>query len=312
MPVTGWPAMVGHRLIQSPSTMSSLQAESLFAVAGKVVLVTGGSRGIGKMLASAFVKNGATVYISARSANDCNASAVELSALGPGTCVSIPADVSKLSEVERLVQVLEAREEALHVLVNNAGTVWAQPLDEYPDEGFSKVLTLNLQRVFTLTQKLLPLLRAGAALGGRTGNVFNDPSRIINVCTGPRLLTLKSTLHQIGSVEGLGVPDHDTYAYSAAKAGLHHLSRHLAGRLGQEGILTNTIACGAFRSKLTAEMLDTAGHIFMSQIPTNRLGTPEDIGGTALFLASRAGAYVNGATITLDGGFLVNMPSCKL
>ncbi|KAI9461781.1 hypothetical protein HD554DRAFT_2290770 [Boletus coccyginus] len=276
--------------------MSSLQAESLFTVAGKVVLVTGGSRGIGKMIASAFVRNGATVYISARSGKDCDASAAQLSALGPGTCISIPADVSRLSEVERLVQELEAREKALHVLVNNAGTVWAQPLDEYPDGGFSKVLTLNLQRVFTLTQKLLPLLRAGATQGGQTGDVFNDPARIIN----------------IGSVEGLGVPDHDTYAYSAAKAGLHHLSRHLAGRLGKEGILSNTIACGAFRSKLTAEMLDTAGDIFISRIPTNRLGTPEDIGGTALFLASRAGAYVNGATITLDGGFLVNMPSCKL
>jgi len=150
--------------------------------------------------------------------------------------------------------------------------------------------------VFTLTQKLLPLLRAGAAQGGQTRDVFNDPARIIN----------------IGSVEGLGVPDRDTYAYSAAKAGLHHLSRHLAGRLGKEGILSNTIACGAFRSKMTAEMLDTTGDIVISQIPTNRLGTPQDIGGTALFLASRAGAYVNGATITLDGGFLVNMPSCKL
>ncbi|KAH0838191.1 hypothetical protein J3R83DRAFT_6443 [Lanmaoa asiatica] len=277
--------------------MSSLQVESLFTVAGKVVLVTGGSRGIGKMIASAFIRNGATVYISARSAKDCDASAAQLSALGPGTCVPIPADVSKLSEVERLVQELKAREKVLHVLVNNAGTVWAQSLDEYPDEGFSKVLRLNLQRVFTLTQKLLPLLRAGAAQGGQTGNVFNDPSRIIN----------------IGSVEGLGVPDHDTYGYSAAKAGLHHLSRHLAGRLGKEGVLSNTIACGMSDSPaVTAEMLDAAGDIFISRIPINRLGTPEDIGGTALFLASRAGAYVNGATITLDGGFLVNMPSCKL
>lgn len=165
--------------------------------------------------------------------------------------------------MESLVHELEAREKALHVLVNNAGAVWAQALDEYPvgpfvrlfltrcfharqEEGFSKVLTLNLQRVFTLTQKLLPLLRAGAAQGGQTGSVFNDPSRIINVCTSHETLSLMflSLFHQIGSVEGLGVPDHDTYAYSAAKAGLHHLSRHLAGRLGKEGILSNTIACG--------------------------------------------------------------------
>ncbi|KAF9229131.1 NAD(P)-binding protein [Gyrodon lividus] len=276
--------------------MSSLQVESLFGVAGKVVLVTGGSRGIGKMIASAFVRNSATVYISSRSANDCDATAKELNVLGPGTCVPIPADVSKFSEVERLVGELSAKENALNVLVNNAGTVWAQPLDDYSDEGFSKVLTLNLQRVFTLTQKLLPLLRAGAAQGGRTDTVFNDPSRIIN----------------IGSVEGLGIPDHDTYAYSAAKAGLHHLSRHLAGRLGPEGIVSNTIACGAFRSKLTAELLDTVGDVIISQIPITRLGAPEDVAGTVLYLSSRAGAYVNGATITLDGGFLVNMPLSKL
>ncbi|KAF8560231.1 NAD-P-binding protein [Imleria badia] len=292
--------------------MSFLQAESLFSVTGKVVLVSGGSRGIGKMIASAFVRNGATVYISARSVKDCDASAAQLSTLGPGTCISIPADISKLSEVERLVQELEAREHALHVLVNNAGTVWAQSLDEYPVGSIAIHLDLKLTCIagrrllknpyFKSAKNLyfntetLPLLRAGAAHRGQSGGVFNDPSRVIN----------------IGSVEGLGVPDHDTYAYSAAKAGLHHLSRHLAGRLGKEGILSNTIACGAFRSKLTAEMLDTEGDIFISRIPTNRLGTPEDIGGAALFLASRAGAYVNGATITLDGGFLVNMPSCKL
>ncbi|KIJ68603.1 hypothetical protein HYDPIDRAFT_173282 [Hydnomerulius pinastri MD-312] len=276
--------------------MSSLQVESLFGVAGKVVLVTGGSRGIGKMIASAFIRNGAKVYISSRSAKDCDETAEELNAQGPGTCVSIPADMSKFAEVERLVREFSSSEKALNVLVNNAGTTWAEPLDEYPDEGFSKVVTLNLQRVFTLTQKLLPLLRAGAAQGGQTDVVFNDPSRIIN----------------IGSVEALGVPDHDTYAYSAAKAGLHHLSRHLAGRLGPEGIVSNTIACGAFRSKMTAELLDTAGDVIVSQVPTNRLGTPEDVAGTALYLSSRAGAYVNGATIALDGGFLVNMPMSKL
>ncbi|KAH7928495.1 NAD(P)-binding protein [Leucogyrophana mollusca] len=276
--------------------MTSLQIENLFGVAGKVVLVTGGSRGIGKMIASAFVRNGAKVYISARSSKDCDVTAQELCALGPGKCVAIPADMQKMSEVERLVTALSSKEKALHVLVNNAGTVWAESLDDYPDEGFTKVLTLNLQRVFTLTQKLLPLLRAGASQAGQENNVYKDPARIIN----------------IGSVEGLGVPDHDTYAYSAAKAGLHHLSRHLGGRLGPEGIVSNTIACGAFQSKMTAQMLETTGDVIVSQVPTNRLGTPEDVAGAALFLSSRAGAYVNGATIALDGGFLVNMPASKL
>jgi NAD(P)-dependent dehydrogenase (short-subunit alcohol dehydrogenase family) len=276
--------------------MSALQVENLFAVQGKVVLVTGGSRGIGKMIASAFVRNGAKVYISARSAKECHATAEELGTSGPGSCTAIPADMSKFSEVERFVRELSARETVLNVLINNAGTTWAEPIDEYPDEGFSKVLTLNLQRVFTLMQKLLPLLRAGAAQGGKTGAVYNDPTRIIN----------------IGSVEGIGVPDHDTYAYAAAKAGLHHLSRHLAGRLGPDGIVSNTIACGAFESKMTAQYFETAGNIIINQVPTNRFGTPEDIAGTTLFLASRAGAYVNGATIALDGGFLVNMPTSKL
>ncbi|KAH7912590.1 hypothetical protein BJ138DRAFT_1004132 [Hygrophoropsis aurantiaca] len=280
--------------------MASLQIENLFGVAGKVVLVTGGSRGIGKMIASAFVRNGAKVYISARSAKECDATARELCALGPGSCAAIPADMQKLSEVERLVAALSSKEKTLNVLVNNAGTVWAESLDDYPDDGFTKVLTLNLQRVFTLTQKLLPLLRAGASQGGQDGIVYKDPARIINACA--RYLPI----YDIGSVEGLGVPDHDTYAYSAAKAGLHHLSRHLGGRLGPEGIVSNTIAC------VTAQMLETAGDVIVSQVPTNRLGTPEDVAGAALFLSSRAGAYVNGATITLDGGFLVNMPASKL
>ncbi|KAG0696025.1 hypothetical protein DFH29DRAFT_984761 [Suillus ampliporus] len=260
--------------------MSALQVENLFAVTGKVVLVTGGSRGIGKMIASAFVRNGAKVYISARSAKECQTTAKELGTIGPGSCTAIPADMSKFSEVERFVQELSARETVLNVLVNNAGTTWAETYRRTPsalDEGFSKVLTLNLQRVFTLMQKLLPV-------------VYNDPARIIN----------------IGSVEGIGVPDHDTYAYAAAKAGLHHLSRHLAGRLGPEGIVSNTIAC------VTAQFLETAGNVIINQVPTNRLGTPEDVAGTTLFLASRAGAYVNGATIALDGGFLVNMPMSKL
>jgi NAD(P)-dependent dehydrogenase (short-subunit alcohol dehydrogenase family) len=276
--------------------MSSFEVKNLFGVEGKVVLVTGGSRGIGKMIATGFIKNGAKVYISSRSAADCDATAVELSKLGPGKCISVPADLQKIADVERLASAIEAKEKELHVLVNNAGAAWGESLDKFPDAAFTKILTLNVQRVFTLTQRLLPLLRAAATQGGKDGKAFKNPARIIN----------------IGSVEGIGVPDHDTYAYSASKAALHHLSRALGGRLGWEGIVSNTIACGPFQSKMTAYSLANDLEGMVGSNPSQRIGTPEDVAGTALFLASRAGAYVNGATITLDGGHLVSMPSAKL
>ncbi|KAI0783479.1 NAD-P-binding protein [Abortiporus biennis] len=276
--------------------MSSFKVDNLFNVSGKVVLVTGGSRGIGKMIATGFVSNGAKVYISSRSAKDCEATAKELNALGPGSCIAIPADMQKLSEVERLVKELSAKEKSLHVLVNNAGAAWGDTIDDYPDAAFTKLLTLNLQRVFSLTQKCLPLLRTAALEGGLDGRIYRDPARIIN----------------IGSVEGLGVADHETYAYAASKAGLHHLSRALAGRLGVEGITSNTIACGPFQSKMMAYTLDTVGEAIKARIPLRRIGTPEDVAGTALYLSSRAGAFVNGATIALDGGSLVNMNSIDI
>ncbi|KAI0927644.1 hypothetical protein AcV5_008123 [Taiwanofungus camphoratus] len=275
--------------------MNSFATSDLFSISGKVVLITGGSRGIGKMIATGFVSNGAKVYISSRSARDCDATARELNAAGPGTCVALPADMQKLDDVDRLVKQLGARESALHVLVNNAGAAWGEALEDYPDAAFTKVLTLNTQRVFTLTQRCLPLLRAAATQGGMNGEVYKDPARIIN----------------IGSVEGLRVPDHETYAYSASKAALHHLSRHLAGRLGWEGITSNTIACGPFESKMMAETLRTQGEFIKNTIPLHRIGSPQDVAGTAIFLASRAGAYVNGATITLDGGQTVGMESMR-
>ncbi|EJD04088.1 NAD-binding protein [Fomitiporia mediterranea MF3/22] len=275
--------------------MSSLEVNKLFDVRGKVVLVTGGSRGIGKMIASGFVRNGARVYISSRSAKDCEETAKELTEMGPGKCFSIPADMQKLSEVDRLVKELNSKESKLHVLVNNAGATWGETFEDYPDSAFTKVLTLNLQRVFNLTQKCLPLLRA-AADEGRDGDSWKDPARIIN----------------IGSVEALEVPSHETYAYSASKAGLHHLSKAFAGRLGFQGITSNTIACGPFESKMMAQTLRTLGDHIVRGIPLSRIGSPEDVVGTLLFLSGRAGAYVNGATIALDGGGLVSSVKSKL
>ncbi|KAI5898368.1 NAD(P)-binding protein [Schizophyllum commune H4-8] len=285
--------------------MSSFELTNLFSVKGKVVLVTGGSRGIGKMIATGFVRNGAKaprlltlcsqVYVSSRSAKDCNKTASELTALGPGTCISLPANLQSVQEIQRLVSELKSREQVLDVLINNAGAAWGESVDTHSDDGFTKVITLNLQRVFTLTQALLPLLRASAAKS-KDGRTHKDPARIIN----------------IGSIEGLGVPDHETYAYAAAKAGLHQLSRHLAGRLGREGITSNTIACGLFITKSALKIIQNfteEGKGWLDNIPLRRSGTPEDVAGTAIYLASPASAYVNGATLTLDGGNLVNMPS---
>ncbi|TFY62631.1 hypothetical protein EVJ58_g3747 [Rhodofomes roseus] len=298
--------------------MDSLKSHGLFDVAGKVVLVTGGSRGIGKMIAAGFVANGAKVYISSRSAKDCDATAKELNEAGPGTCIPVPADLQKLEQVDMLVRELSAKEDVLHVLVNNAGATWGEDIDEYPDAAFTKVMTLNTQRVFTLTQKCLPLLRAAAARGGMDGDVYRDPARIINVSHSlpPLDDSDPSGMMQIGSVDGLRSPPQETYAYSASKAALHHLSRHLAGRLGFEGITCNTLACGPFESKMMAHTLRTKGDLIKTMNPLQRIGTPEDVTGAAVFLASRAGSYVNGATITVDGGQIVAtrsmIPTAKL
>lgn len=233
------------------------------------------------MIAQGFIRNGATVYISSRDADACAAACKEMNATGPGKAHFIPADFYKEEDCERLAAELAKRETALHVLVNNSGSNWAAPFDEYPDKAWDRVLTLNLKRVFTITRLLTPLLEKAQTKG--------DPARIIN----------------IGSINGLTVPGLETFAYSASKAGLHHMSRVFASHLGERNITSNTIACGPFRSKMMAATLDKFEQEITSTIPLHRIGTPEDIAGTCLFLSSRAGAFVNGATITLDGGSVV-------
>ena len=271
----------------------SFAVENLFNVKGKVALVTGGSRGIGKMIATGLVQNGVKVYISARNKSECDKTAEELTKMGPGSCISVPADMQRLDSVKRLVEEVSKNEKALHILVNNAGAAWGDGIDSYPDEAFTKLLTLNVQRVFTLTQALLPLLREAAKQGGESERGWNDPARIIN----------------IGSIEGERVPRGETYAYSASKAAVAHLSRHLAGRLGGDGITSNTLACGPFQSKMMAETLRTQGDSIVASVPLGRIGAPGDVAGAVLYLASRAGSYVSGATITIDGGSLVNFRS---
>lgn len=254
---------------------------SLFDVKDKVVLVTGGAKGIGRMISEGFVANGAKVYISSRDAKACDATCKELNALGKGTAYAIPADFYKLEDCKRLAETLAKKESKLDVLVNNSGSNWGAPFDEYPESAWTRVLTLNLHRVFTITQALTPLLEAGATP--------SSPSRIIN----------------IGSIDGLRVPALETFAYSASKAGLHHLSRTLANHLGKRNITSNAIACGPFESKMMKKTLENFKDVIVGGIPLGRIGSPEDVAGTCLWLAGRAGAFVNGATIALDGGSVI-------
>ncbi|KAK4191241.1 hypothetical protein QBC35DRAFT_487737 [Podospora australis] len=255
-----------------------MDTPSLFSVKDKVILITGGGKGIGRMISEGFVRNGAKVYISSRDAKACDAAAAELSSIGPGKAISLPANLQSEQEITRLVSELSSRESKIHVLINNSGATWGESYESYPDSAWSKLLTLNLQRVFTLTQKLTPLLEAATAP--------QDPARVIN----------------IGSIDALRVPLLPTFAYSASKAGLHHLSRHLAMHLGPRGITSNTLACGPFPSKMMAHTLETLGDEIKAANPLGRVGLPGDVAGACIFLASKAGSYVNGATLPLDGG----------
>ena len=255
--------------------------DRLFGVEGKHVIVTGGSRGIGRMIATGFVEAGATVYISARKAEACDATAEELGALdAPGTCVSVPADLSTRSGVDALVRAVAERTDAVHVLVNNAGATWGAPLDEYPEDAFDKLFNINVKGAFLLTQALLPVLRATAT--------EDDPARVIN----------------IGSIDGIRTPAMETYAYSTTKAGILALTRHLAKNLVRDHVLVNAIAPGPFESKMMAFALgsEEGRDMVASGVPARRIGRPDDMAGAALFLAGRASTYLVGETIVVDGG----------
>jgi NAD(P)-dependent dehydrogenase (short-subunit alcohol dehydrogenase family) len=250
--------------------------KNLFSVEGKVALVTGGSRGIGFMIAQGFVANGVKTYISARKADQCEQAVKQLSAFG--TCAALPADLSRSEGLAGLVAALKERESKLHILVNNAGANWAEPIEAYPEAGWDKVVDTNLKAPFFLTRELLPMLTAaGTAI---------DPARVIN----------------IASIDGMHVPGLETYAYSSSKAGLIHLTRVLARRLAHDNINVNAIAPGPFESKMMAETLRVFGDAIKQSCPRGRIGEPEDMAGTAIFLASRASAYITGAVVPVDGG----------
>jgi NAD(P)-dependent dehydrogenase (short-subunit alcohol dehydrogenase family) len=248
----------------------------LFSIEGKVALVTGGSRGIGSMIARGYAEAGARVYISSRKAEACEEAAAELSKVG--TAVALPADLATEAEANRLAAELGEREPALHILVNNAGANWGAPIAEYPDSAWDKVLALNVKAIFHLTRALIPRLEAAARA--------EDPARVIN----------------IGSIDGLTVPALETYAYSASKAAVHHMTRVLAKKLAPSKITVNAVAPGPFQSKMMAATLERFGDMIASQCPMGRIGEPDDMAGVAIYLASRAGAYVTGAVIPVDGG----------
>ena len=245
----------------------------LFSLKGRTVLITGGSRGIGRMIAEGFLAQGARVYISARKAEACDQAAKELSAFGH--CVSLPADVSTLDGAKALVQAYAKHEKSLDILVNNAGAAWSAPYDEFPESGWDKVVDLNLKTPFFLTQALTPMLRQAAT---------DHLAKVIN----------------IASIDGISVNPQETYSYAASKAGLIQLTRRMALRLAPERIAVSAIAPGAFASDMNKDARDHGDEI-KGRIPAGRIGEPEDMAGAAIYLASRAGDYVMGSTLVVDG-----------
>ena len=241
---------------------------------GRHALVTGGSRGIGKMIAAGYVKAGVKTYISSRKQAACDATAAELSALG--TCISLPMDVSTVAGAKALAAEIAKREAKLDILVNNAGAAWLEPIDVFPEKGWDKVMDLNVKSPFFLTQALLPLLREAAKT--RVAKVIN-----------------------IASIDGISVNPQETYSYAASKAGLIQLTRRVAVQLAPEGIAVSAIAPGAFASEMNTVARDQA-EATAKRIPLRRIGTDEDMAGAAIYLASRAGDYVVGSTLIVDGG----------
>ena len=246
----------------------------LFSLQGRVALVTGGSRGIGRMIAAGYLRQGAKVYISSRKADVCDATARELSELG--TCISLPADVSTVEGSRGLAAQIAKRESALDILVNNAGAAWGEPFETFPEKGWDKVVDLNMKSPFFLTQALYELLKKAGE---------KRPAKVIN----------------ISSIDGISVNMWETYSYTASKAGLLHLTRRMALRLVKDNIVVSGIAPGPFASEMNKEARDHGDEV-AQHVPAGRIGSDEDMAGAAIFLASRAGDYVVGETVVVDGG----------
>jgi NAD(P)-dependent dehydrogenase (short-subunit alcohol dehydrogenase family) len=269
--------------------MVATDLTTLFSLKGKTALVTGGSRGIGKMITQGFLEAGAKVYITARKAEACDATAQELRKFG--TCISIPADIGTQEGRNKLLTAFSGSENQLHILVNNAGKSWGESFETYPDKAFAEVMHLNVGAIFSMTRDFCELLTAGASV--------EDPARVIN----------------IGSMDGLHIPtvSHTgTFAYSASKAAVHHLTRDLALELAPKYITVNAIAPGFFPSKMTDFVFDNYQKDIEENCPLKRVGQAEEMAGVAIYLSSRAGAYTNGVIIPVDGGTSINHQHVKV
>jgi NAD(P)-dependent dehydrogenase (short-subunit alcohol dehydrogenase family) len=258
--------------------------KDLFSLQGRIALVTGGSRGIGKMIAGGFLAQGAAkVYITARKAGPCEATAKELTAEYGGECIALPIDISGMTGIDMLAAEIKKREPKLDILVNNAGAAWGADFDEFPESGWDKVMDLNLKTPFFLTKALAAPLRAAASA--------DKPGKVIN----------------IASIDGIFVNPAETYSYAASKAGLIHLTRRMAVRLIRDHIVVSAIAPGPFKSDMNRAARDHGDEI-AKRVPSGRIGTDEDMAGAAIYLASRAGDYVVGVTLAVDGGIAYANP----
>ena len=257
-----------------------MEIKKLFGIKNKVAIVTGGSRGIGEMITSGFLANGVKVYISARKAPALIEKAKELSDRYQQECIPVPCDLSTLDGIEEFVGSISEKEEGIDFLINNAGAAWGEPFETFSEQGWDKVMNLNVKSMFFLTQKLKSHLLKRCTL--------DDPSRVIN----------------IGSIDGLNVPALETFSYSASKASVHHLTRVMAAKLVKENILVNAIAPGPYPSSMLGAAVNHDYSEIEKRNPRKRVGSPEDIAGLAIFLCSRAGAYTVGETITSDGGIV--------
>uniref|UniRef100_A0A6B2LE53 Uncharacterized protein n=1 Tax=Arcella intermedia TaxID=1963864 RepID=A0A6B2LE53_9EUKA len=259
--------------------MMEVEIGSLFDVSGKVVVVSGGGRGIGEMISSTFVAAGVErIYLASRSKVALESTAMKLNKIREGSCHIIEADLSTVEGCQKVASVVASKEKAVHVLVNNSGATWGAPIESFPEKGWNKVMDLNVKGLFFLTQALLPLLKAGATK--------EDPSRVIN----------------IGSVNGENIPFYEAYSYSASKAAVHHLTRHLASRLAHDNITVNAIAAGPFPTKMLSFIEETN---LSKGVPLSRVGSSTDIGGACIFLSSKASSWITGVTLPVDGGVLV-------
>ena len=261
--------------------------KDLFSLQGRVALVTGGSRGIGKMIVAGFLAQGAArVYITARKALACEAAAKELTAAYDGECIALPIDISNLAGIDMLAAEIKKREPKLDILVNNAGAAWGADFDEFPESGWDKVANLNLKTPFFQTKALAAPLRAAASA--------ERPAKVIN----------------IASIDGIFVNPQETYSYAATKAGLIHLTRRMAAKLIHDHVVVTAIAPGPFASDMNRAARDNANDV-ATRVPLGRIGNEEDMAGAAIYLASRAGDYVVGATLPVDGGIVYANPGIK-